>query len=252
MTTERVTSPVVIDGRDKEWKKTSAYINKSYALMVRTAHDDNFFYLCLSTRDQEMQMRIFRSGLTVWLDPRGNDNKTFGITFPLTDKMVPGGSQPQRGKKKGVEEAAKLLEEGFLEMEIIGPGDGGHYRLPVTNDEGIAAKIGLSADDMMAYELRVPLHSSRSFPRAINPVVDSIIGLGIESAEVKGPMGQKPGGGMSMGPGGNMPSPPGEGGGMESGGGAPPAGGRMGPGGQPKEGGATDAIKMWWTMKLER
>jgi len=245
---ERVSSPITIDGWDRDWEHTSAYSNKSYpAVLVRTSHDDNFFYLCLSTRDREMQIRMLAFGLTVWLDPLGSDHKTFGIAYPLPEKMVLSDPPMQRSKKKGFNEMPKIPDEAFQELEIIGPRDEDRYRLPAMNNEGIAARVGLSEDGVMAYELRMPLHSSKIFPRAINPVADSIIGLGIVGGEMK----------LPTGPVGTMPMPPGDGGGMDFGGdgpqpGMPPGGGRMMPGGPPREGGLPEPIKMWWRVELER
>ena len=244
---ERVSSPIVIDGRDNDWKQTSAYVNKSNpALLVRTSYDDSFFYFCISTRDREMQMRMLAFGLTVWLDPLGSDHKTFGIAYPLPDQMGSFGP-PMQQKKMNNGETPPMPDEAFQEMEIIGPLDENRYRLPAMNNEGIEVKVGVSGDGVMAYELRVPLHSSKVFPRGINPVADSIIGLGVVGGEMK----------LPNGPGGNMPMPKGDGGGMDFGGdgpppGMPPGGGRMMPSGPPGKGGSPEPIKMWWRVELER
>ncbi len=245
-TSERITKPIEIDGDKREWTDVSAYIDKNNTMAVSVCHDTEYFYMCLMSQDPQVQMQVMHNGLTVWLDNRGSDHKTFGINFPLNKHD--GGPPPmmERGKMHDFETSNRMMEQAQSEMEIVGEKESDRYRLSITNTEGIKVKIGRSREGILIYELQVPLRKTAQHPHAIEIADDAYVGLGIETAEMELSMGKhaggRPGGqgggemGFSGGPQGG--GPPGGGGGMPSGG---PQGGSK----------KSESVKMWWKVKIK-
>jgi hypothetical protein len=251
---------IVVDGSNSDWQDATAYIKGSnLALGIR--NDNDYLYACVIMMDRQMQMQMMATGFTVWFDPEGGKDKTFGIHFPLgmqgqQPPTAPGG----RGNPSGnPEEVQKLLEQTQRELEIMGPDKKDRERMVLMQAQGIAVKIG-SVQGFLVYELKVPLRKSADHPYAIGISDNGTIGVGFETTELDlkkmreqmGGMGGPSGGSGGMPPeGGGMGGPPRGGGGMPPGGGGmggPPGGGRPGmgsPGGEHPQG-----LKLWTRVQL--
>jgi hypothetical protein len=250
---EKRINPIVIDGDNNDWKNVSAYIDKNNTIAVRVCHDSEYFYFCLSSQDPQVQMQIINLGLTIWLDNEGSDHKKFGINFPLG--IQAGGPPPMmdmdREKMKDQESMQRMMDQVCSQMEIVGKEIEDRYRLSVVNTEGIKVKIGRTKEEILVYELQAPLKRTAQHPHAIDIQDGASVGLGIETAEMKFPMG-KISGGTPGGPGGSgemgFGSPPGGGSLGMSQGGHPGSG--MPPGGPPGGKRTLESVKMWWKVKL--
>ena len=251
---------IVVDGSDSDWRGATAYVKGSnLALGIR--NDNDYLYACVIMMDRQMQMQMMATGFTVWFDPEGGKEKTFGIHFPLgmqgqQPPTAPGG----RGNPSGnPEEVQKLLEQTQRELEIMGPSKKDRERMLLMQAQGISVKIG-STQGFLVYELKVPLRKSTEHPYAIGVDSGHAVGVGFETTEINlekmreqmDGMAGPPGGGGGMPPGGGgMGGPPGGGGGMPPGGGGmggPPGGGRPGmgsPGGEQPQG-----LKLWTRVQL--
>ena len=73
---------IEIDGADTEWEGARVYIEGARA-GIGLLNDAQDLYLCLVLTDPGTQLQVMRQGFTVWFDPKGKKNKTFGIRFPL-------------------------------------------------------------------------------------------------------------------------------------------------------------------------
>ena len=83
------TSPIVTDGKTDDWPMPLRFSNASYTLQYNVTNDDKDLYICVSSRETATQMRILRSGMTVWFDPKGEKNKTIGLYFPIRKQPDP-------------------------------------------------------------------------------------------------------------------------------------------------------------------
>ena len=248
-TSDRCTGKMHIVGDLHEWNHISAYVDKNNVVAVSLCHDDEFVYVCLTTDDPLTQRQIMTGGLTVWFDPSGSDDKTFGINFPLARN----GPGPRRSLSNDTKRDAngnlQTMDQSLFDMEVVGPKETDRYRLSVINTEGIVAHLERSKDGMLIYELQVPLKKSGTRPNAIEPK-NEFVGLGFETGSVQGgaerPRAEQ--GGRSGGYGGGDSSPgSGMGYGRRGGGGGR---GRVQGGSSSGSAKAPEPVKLWWKVKL--
>jgi hypothetical protein len=196
---------ITIDGSDAEWENAKAYVEKAN-VSIGAFNDGNFLYLCLLSMDRRIEGQIMRRGLTVWLDPKGGRNKSFGIHFPLGfHGMVanPYGSERKSsiqdedtqpdGTDREVSESAedpigpmfrdiRNILGTLTDMEILGPGKKDKLRMPVNGAQGIEVKMGF-ADGRLVYELKVPLVKKEEFSYAVGIGAIKTVSVGFETPE---------------------------------------------------------------------
>ena len=244
---------ISIDGKDNEWQGARVYL-KDANVGMGLLNDEQHLYLCLSLSDRDAQVKVMRQGFTVWFDPEGKKNKTFGIRFPLgmqeTRTPVAAGEEKSQGfgmrgaggqgnlNSKQIQSLFEQVLE-FPEMEILGPRQYERRRVPLSEGQDIQLKLSYTYGRLV-YELKVPLSQ---ITHTTNANTEKTIGLGFETPELKQAAQQQQmagkGGGMRGGGG------KGGGGGMRGGGGK---GGRM-------RGGATgeptpEPFQLWTKVQL--
>jgi len=84
-------TPIVADGQINDWKQPFNYAG--YGIQYNITSDDKNIYICVSSSDEETQLRILRAGMTIWFDPKGEKNKTIGLFFPMRKQSDPGQSR---------------------------------------------------------------------------------------------------------------------------------------------------------------
>ncbi|MCE5251950.1 hypothetical protein LLG96_17235 [bacterium] len=201
--------PITIDGADPEWGNYIQYYDENTRVIVCLFNDDKDLYIKLSTPNRMIQAQFMRMGLTVWFDPAGGKNKTFGIHFPLvlSESLLPpddssgnipapdiGGNEPPAPDIGGNEPPAPGFNEngpsdrikrmiGHIrnELEITVPDRSERIKLtlPEAAAYGISSAIGM-AKESLVYELKVPLAGNDRNPYAIGTSAGKTIGLGFE------------------------------------------------------------------------
>lgn len=112
---------IIIDGNRSDWSGKTTYYEK-HDISLGFRNDQDFLYLCVFTSNRSTQMQILSGGMTVWLDPEGNENKQFGFRFPIGGQrnMMP---PPSRSNDlAGIPNRREMLEQLQNECEIIYPG----------------------------------------------------------------------------------------------------------------------------------
>ena len=74
---------IAIDGKYTDWGSSSTYYYEKTRTVLNLANDSDYMYICLISRNREVEVQIMESGLLVWFDPGANKEKTFGIRFPV-------------------------------------------------------------------------------------------------------------------------------------------------------------------------
>jgi len=169
---------ITVDGTGVDWQNAMVYVEKAN-VAVGLFNDEEYIYVCLTPVDRRMAFQMVRLGCTVWFDPEGGKNKTFGIRFPLG--MLEGGNA--RMFKEAMRDPTKyqsLLKKVGDELEILGPGKGQRVRMSVSSTPGIEIKLGHS-EGRAVYELKVPLARSAEHPYAIGTDMSKTIGIGFET-----------------------------------------------------------------------
>ena len=134
-------------------------------------------------------------------------------------------------------------DETANELEIEGPGKDDHHRMTLAESGGVEAQFRTS-NDILVYELKVPLSDNGSHPFAIGTKAGTLIGVGIETSTALNPALRS----ESVGEGGGGE----RGGGMGEGGGGGRGrrGGRGGGGGRSSSGDQGEPFKMWAKVQL--
>ena len=73
---------ITVDGKNTDWLGAMLFFEEDN-VSVGLLNDENFFYICMIAEDQFMRTQMMRQGFTLWFDPDGGKEKTFGIKYPL-------------------------------------------------------------------------------------------------------------------------------------------------------------------------
>jgi hypothetical protein len=206
---------IIIDAKSDDWLNTLYYF-ESNMVSLGFFNDESHLYVCMLAEHPMLQAQVVGQGFTLWFDPAGGKEKTFGIKFPIgmrsmreqMDSMHTPEGELDRDKMR------QAFEESLAGLEILGPG-GEKKQIPVEEAKGIEIKVR-NETGLLVYELKVPLRSDKEHPFAIGANAGTTIGFGLEVPEIDkdemknamqggmlGQEGMPPGGGMG-GMGGGM------------------------------------------------
>jgi hypothetical protein len=226
---------ITVDGDAGDWKGILQFVeagNMSYGL----ANDGRSMYIALVVGDREVRRQVIMSGLYLWFDPEGHENRRFGIRFPIglqenADDMAPMFREHDPNK------LSDSFDETVKEMMVIGPKDQTWRRVAVNTVEGIEAAAMADAN-MLVLEFKVPVSNDGQYGYGVGARPGDVIGVGVETPKINLEESRPKMRSAGDGPGGM-------GGGME--GGHPPRGRGPGGGGPP---GVPDPIKVWTKVHL--
>lgn len=232
---------IKVDGANTEWQDGLTFVEKEN-VAIGVFNDDTFLYLSLLSTDRSLQRQMTMLGFTLWFDPDGGKDKTFGIRFPI-GRFAEGSMLPRRWHEQGEGAPPEGFEESLREIEIIGPEKNQRRLLSISDLEGIEIRVDHSFE-ALCYEIKVPLQRSEQYLFAIDSDPGKQIGVGFETTALnRETMREKMGrGGFGGGP------PGGPGGGKPGGIGGVRPGGRGGMGGQKPQ--MPEQFKLWASVKL--
>lgn len=203
-------------------------------------NDSSDLYLDIKVIESAEQLRILKSGMTLWIDAEGKTRKKTGIRFPIGSDYIMPGRRPE-----GMQPATPLSMANTI--QLIGFGKEGPSRIPANRPEGIRGSVHYDSDGNLIYRLSIPVSEINSLRKDLSKPLS----LGIEYCapppDITSSRPGMPPGGMG---GGMSRIPPGGGGGGGRGGGGRSGGGMPG-GGIPGEGGFQGAqpeitpVKIW-------
>jgi hypothetical protein len=181
---------VTIDGSDGDWENAKVYVEKA-GISFGVMNDSEFLYVCMASMNRRIAAQIMRRGLTVWLDPTGGQNQTFGIHFPLGLQGrdgAPDGTD-REGFKTEFDPSGMMMGEGLTDLEMLGPGKKDIARMPVQEAVGIRVKAIIDSGRIV-YELKVPLGRSDKTPYAVGTGSGKNVTIGLETPELSGGKGR--------------------------------------------------------------
>ncbi|SEA30685.1 hypothetical protein SAMN05660420_01793 [Desulfuromusa kysingii] len=225
---------ILVDGKPEDWQRVSTYHLEEPPLGIALCNDQEFLYLRLTTHDLQLQQQIRRGGLTIWLDPSGKKEKSFGISFPLAQNAPPSGDgRPEQGTEPQMSKNSrdKRPQQNNDRFELlVGEKILGDFSV-FKNRFAISLALGTQQAGLI-YELKIPLSANKLFLQAIPP--SATLGIGLETKQTQ----------MSAGPSERAQ----QSGGEERGGRGGMSGG---PGGMKKSGGSEQSsLKFWFKTHL--
>lgn len=221
------------DGKLEEWDKSKFYMDDDTKISYAIDNDGQFLYIGLQIPELATQMKLMRTGMTVYIDLKGKKKTGRGIEFPITPDRGEGGTPMEAGARQPrnedeVQDPAKrkasmiMMRNGMAVKQLntirltgFGDGDASQQILNAPGSVQVAYKCDTS--ETMEVEYRIPLSLLDENARLNGKQIS--IGCKIHAMEMRAGGGGFTGGSGGMG---------GMGGGGMRGGGA----GRMGGGGR--------------------
>ena len=130
---------LALDGAYSEWAGQLVRIDESRSVALGVANDRSNLFLCLVTRDLEVQTLIERVGFTLWIDPSGGTDKRIGL------RVAP----IQAGPTATAPAYIELVQHGAEYGEQL-----------VGSSEGPIEVQAATRADVIAYEIRLALGTS--------------------------------------------------------------------------------------------
>ncbi len=76
------TESVIADGNPSKWQMPLRFANKDYTLLYNITNDKKNIYIVIVSKDDEMERRILKSGITIYFDSKGENNRKISLTYP--------------------------------------------------------------------------------------------------------------------------------------------------------------------------
>ena len=176
------TSPVKVDGKINDWEIPLRFFDYKTNINYSVTNDLHDLYICMRIADVQMQTKIIRAGMEVWIDTTGKKKKNVGISFPLStgEKMKYGEKEGTDSPRSETRDRAKM-RTAFLasnrDMQLKGFKHLNGF-VPLRNDSGVNVSMNWDSSGTLIYEAKVAF---RAFYKENLTSVDSakVFGIGI-------------------------------------------------------------------------
>ena len=155
-------TPVLADGHADDWSLPLRFSNDSYTLQYNVTNDDKNIYICILSRDEGTQFRMLRAGMTLYFDPKGAEDKTIGLHFPLRKQADPDRARIRSGAPITNHDNKNEKEELLLQSDFYGTTgfsgiENGQFGISDPKSPlQVAMKLN-NQDSLLVYEVVVPI-----------------------------------------------------------------------------------------------
>ncbi len=176
---------IIIDGADNDWQESFYYFPES-KVILGFRNDENFLYVCLKSSDSEVFHKIMMNGLTIWINDKENDSKTFGIHYPIGALNEFGNIEKPKNDEERDNVINKKYDNMLYSMDLLYNEGVDKESISVLN---VVRKYNLTAimkrdNGTIVYELAIPLKSDK-MKLDIRSSKNKIITLGFGTGEMK-------------------------------------------------------------------
>lgn len=188
------TKPVIADGNPTEWTLPLRYGDAKSGLQYNVTNDETNLYVCIRATERPAQVKILSSGMTIWIDPSGENKETTGIHFrlpvmhekkPAQEDITPGKTQGNTPAKMNLREEYEL-EKPEISLSGFLPRYNGTFE--ASEAKGAQAAINWDNQDNMTYELVIPF--ATFYTKDIKTLKDNpVLGVTIMVAALTRPQG---------------------------------------------------------------
>lgn len=147
---------IVADGNADEWQLPLRFTNTDYTLSYNITNDTKNVYLILITKDDVMQERILKSGVSIYFDRKGENSKNVSLTYPEKKAYAPRNGKPiipdsTQSRRTLIKESETYGVKGFYELED------GQFSV---KDKRSKVQLGMSIslDSGLVYEAVIPIN----------------------------------------------------------------------------------------------
>lgn len=177
---------VVADGNTDDWELPLRFSNPQYTLQYNVTNDKENVYICIITKDDVMQKRILKGGMTVYFDPKGETSKKINIAFPVK-KTDP---DNQNAGSAVSSETSLILHSDYYNATGFANMENGLYSLSNTKN-GIKIALKQGSDSSLVYEASIPIKNIPGEDLTAKKGHKNLsIGIGINQLPNNGRLGQ--------------------------------------------------------------
>ena len=175
-------TPVTADGIPDEWALPLRFANATRTLQYNVTNDNGNIYICAMSHDERTILRMLRSGMTVYFDPKGQAGRDISLHYPLRKQPDPN-IRDRKGETQVSHRDSGWMEELVQQSDSYGiTGFSGleNGQFPVSGNQGpIRVAIKLSRhDSLLVFEAVVPIRNVLGSPPELrNPKRSFSIGI---------------------------------------------------------------------------
>ena len=162
--------PIAVDGDSKDWPSPYPSYDAKAKVGYAMSNDKDNLYITMETGDAMTQIKMLRSGMTVWIDTGGGKNQAMAINYPLAaenadiqmDRKQEGDVQQNNpesmDREKRMQMRARRALDGALQLSLEGFGAcNGGFLVKQTNNCGIVVRLAMDEYNEMIWEASIPL-----------------------------------------------------------------------------------------------
>lgn len=155
-------SEIIADGNTNDWTLPLRFSNEKYTYQYNVTNDNKNIYICILSKDFPTQIRILRSGMSIYFDPKGEKNKTMDLSFPLRKPEDPSNNYRNRNGYPITNTDQKTeINELLLQSDYYGTTgfiniENGQFGVKNQTNNNMQVALKLN-DSVLVYEAIVPI-----------------------------------------------------------------------------------------------
>ena len=153
-------TPVIADGNLDEWELPLRFSNSEHTFQYSVTNDKKNIYICIISDNQATQLRMLRSGINIYFDPKGEKNKNISLEFPVkkTEENTYNNSNPITASSTKNTEDELLLQSNYYNTSGFANIENGQFNIE-DKKSSIQVAIKLHNDSTLVYEAIVPINN---------------------------------------------------------------------------------------------
>jgi hypothetical protein len=150
---------IVADGNTDDWQLPLRFSNAEYTYTYSVTNDNKNIYICILSKDPDEQLRILRSGISVYFDAKDKKNKNTILEFPVRKPVETGYNYNGSGTTVDRRERMSqlLLESNYYNTTGFAHIENGQFDISDKKAD-MQVAIKLNNDNALVYEAIIPLN----------------------------------------------------------------------------------------------
>ena len=171
---------VVADGNADEWSLPPRFSNSEHTFQYSVTNDKKNMYVCIITDNEATQIRMLRSGITVYFDPKGEKNKNISLEFPVgkAEENVYNNGNPVTASSEKNTKNELLLQSNYYNTSGFSNIENGQFSVEDKKSD-IKVALKLHDDSVLVYEAIVPLNDIPGLDVSARKIKNFSVGIAV-------------------------------------------------------------------------
>jgi hypothetical protein len=166
-------SALVVDGKISDWNLPLPLFDQESKINYEVSNDANNLYVCMKIVDQQSQLKFLQNGFQLDISSSAIKGKKCSVEFPLSDNMQPNMSLDiNNGDPLAMEQKIRLLRANSIKSKVMmrlkGFSNLPEGEVSLATKTGVNIAINFIEDDILIYEIALPLKSIFGRPAVAN------------------------------------------------------------------------------------